>query len=141
MICQSCQEAVARFESGQGVLRLKVCLRCLVKSGLHHCGGWRFLTEEGDERLSCPNCRLRFDAFALHARYGCPDCRDTFHSRLEQVFLMPGATLVDPAMEEIELSLALLLEDYELAARIRDQRAAKSKTIEALSGKEHVPDC
>jgi protein-arginine kinase activator protein McsA len=135
MICQSCHEASARFESGQGVLRLKICLRCLVKAGLHHLSGWRFLIQEGDAHLRCTNCRLSFEQFAKQARYGCPDCASTFQGPLDRIFALPTAMQYDAESEDIELALALLLEDYELAARIRD-RQEKAKALRAADSFE-----
>lgn len=122
MICQICHETEARFERGRGSDRIRLCLNCLTRSGLQHLDGWRLAQEEGSGPR-CPTCRLGWNDFARRGRYGCPDCRAAFAERFE-AFLHAGERALAAASDwplEVDLSLALLLEDYELAARLRDQ--------------------
>jgi protein-arginine kinase activator protein McsA len=132
MICQVCNERSAAFERGAGTHALRICYSCLSRTGMHLLGGWR-LIPVGDAPPPCPDCGQTWEAFARSGRYGCPGCATRFHPALRRlleapvvapgpVLAVPGharQALADPA--EAELSLALLLEDYELAARIRDR--------------------
>lgn len=122
MICQVCHEREARFERGRGPNRIRLCLRCLTRSGLQHLDGWKLAREEGSAPR-CPSCQLGWNDFARRARYGCPACRAAFAPRLE-AWLAAGERAERTAESwplEVDLSLALLLEDYELAARLRDR--------------------
>jgi len=135
MICQVCHERSAAFERGAGAHALRICYTCLSRSGVHLLGGWRLLPV-GELPPPCPECRLSWEAFARSGRYGCPACVDRFAPVLARLLATggdpapdsEGRTLPEAAREalappeEAELSLALLLEDYELAARIRDRQ-------------------
>gem|GEM_PF-2477614 len=130
MICQVCHEHSAAFERGEGAHRLRMCYHCLSRTGLHLLGGWRLLPV-GESPAPCPSCGQSWADFARSGRYGCPSCASSFSS----AFTMATGPALSPANratgnapveaapslgEELDLNLALLLEDYELAARIRD---------------------
>jgi protein-arginine kinase activator protein McsA len=129
MICQGCNQNPAVAERGIGPHRLHLCVQCLARPGLHHLPNWR-LALPSPETRRCPTCYLGWDEFARSLRYGCPDCRLTFGPALASLL---GGLRSDPGtggerpgggsreIQEIELSLALLIEDYELAARLRDE--------------------
>jgi protein-arginine kinase activator protein McsA len=125
MICQVCHEGEARFERGRGSHRIQLCLHCFTRSGLQHLDDWRLRPvsgrgESGGPR--CPGCGLDGHGFSLRGRFGCPDCRDTFASCLGPLLVPPARRHAAEAWPlEVDLSLALLLEDYELAARLRDR--------------------
>jgi protein-arginine kinase activator protein McsA len=86
---------------------------------------------------ACPDCGQSWEAFARTGRYGCPGCASRFEPALRRLLDAPLESATESprpgnpvpararealaAPEEAELSLALLLEDYELAARIRDR--------------------
>jgi len=124
MTCQVCHGAEARFERGRGPTRTRLCAACLTRSGLQHLDGWRLLPDpDAGPGPRCPSCHLGWSDFAKRGRYGCPECRAAFAARLGP--LLSGAADQAPPAErwplEADLSLALLLEDYELAARLRDR--------------------
>jgi hypothetical protein len=130
MICQVCNEGSAAFERGSGAHVLRLCYPCLSRSGMHLLGGWRLLPV-GEPPAPCPDCGQTWEAFARHGRYGCPSCAASFAPALDRLLGAPDAP--GPARrdgeappEETDLSLALLLEDYELAARIRDRLEEES---------------
>ncbi len=142
MICQCCYIAESVAVRGRGPHRLRLCIRCLAKSGLHHLSGWELWPERvhsaepGDsspaalsaDELRCPTCFKSIREFCRSVRYGCVDCRRTFLPQLEKVLkalhsLGGGEVSETRSLREVDLSLALLLEDYELAARIRDEMA------------------
>jgi protein-arginine kinase activator protein McsA len=97
---------------------------------MHLLGGWRLLPV-GQPPAACPECGQSWEAFAREGRAGCPACAARFAPALKRLLeraaqahtpsTPPPAAPADRAPEEAELSLALLLEDYELAARIRDR--------------------
>ena len=125
MICQGCNQNPAVAERGIGPHRLHVCIQCLARPGLHHLTHWRLTLPSPDTRR-CPTCYLGWDEFARTLRYGCPDCRTAFEpalaSLLSALHDSPGERHTGSReVQEIELSLALLIEDYELAARLRDE--------------------
>jgi protein-arginine kinase activator protein McsA len=130
MICQVCNESSAAFERDGGAHRLRICYTCLARSGMHLLGGWRLLPV-GQPPAACPECGQSWEAFAREGRAGCPACAARFAPALKRLLeraaqahtpsTPPPAAPADRAPEEAELSLALLLEDYELAARIRDR--------------------
>jgi protein-arginine kinase activator protein McsA len=130
MVCQCCHDTTALFERGLGQHRLRLCLKCLSKSGLHHLDGWRILLEhKGHNR--CNHCFLSWEEFCATGRLGCPSCRSYFSKLLDELLeplfkaeLYQGRA--EQVMQEANLELALLLEDYEMAARIRDQLEEKS---------------
>ncbi len=99
----------------------------------------------------CPSCDSTFDQIAKRGRLGCPDCYDTFREELlPSLRRMHGKTrhigkVPKTAFEEVrdeyevdklkaELDEAVGREDYEQAAKLRDQ----IKLIEAK--KEEQPN-
>jgi protein-arginine kinase activator protein McsA len=124
MICQVCNEHSAAFERGDGSYRLRMCYSCLSRTGLHLLSGWRLLPV-GQAPESCPDCGLGWELFARSGRTGCPACALRFTAILEGLIGGNGARPIprrtERPPEESDLCMALLLEDYELAARIRDR--------------------
>lgn len=106
---------------------MHLCTHCLSRTGMHLLGGWRLLPV-GEMPAPCPQCGLGWGDFARSGRYGCPHCAAAFAPTFRQASAVDeaplqrelAAPLLPPVGEELDLSLALLLEDYELAARIRD---------------------
>lgn len=106
-----------------------------------------FHQEDDGPRLVCDNCGLEFSEFTRQGRFGCGSCYKAFRSRLEPIMRkIHGNSLhrgrgpivnkenlensdVLPVKEEErleeELTKAILSEDFERAAEIRD----KLKTI------------
>ncbi len=119
MICQICQEREAAFERGRSSETLRICYTCITRTGLHLVEGWRLLPVYG-RKEACPDCGLTQQEWLESGRYGCTACRDHFGPLLESLRQdAAGRPVALP--EEADLGLALLLEDYELAARIRDR--------------------
>ncbi len=148
MICQVCHEHSAAFERGEGAHRLRLCTHCLSRTGLHLLGGWRLLPV-GEHPASCAHCGQSWADFTRSGRYGCPHCATTFSQAFHEATNLAGPVcLVEPTGrtqtdglpvllgEELDLSLALLLEDYELAARIRDTQDSAPAELPTPDPKE-----
>lgn len=95
--------------------------------------------DEGiDETLACPTCGLTWREFKKVGRLGCPDCYDTFHSKIEKILIevhgssrylgrryikdrKRGKLLKQRRELEEKLRKAVENENFEEAARIRDK--------------------
>jgi protein arginine kinase activator len=98
-------------------------------------------------QVQCPSCGLRYSQFARTGRLGCPDCYATFKVQMRQILRrVHGATRhkgKGPGqsehslqhrrrLEEMreELNRAIEREEFETAARLRDQ----IREMEAAAG-------
>lgn len=160
MLCSNCKknEASVLFKQlvDNQVTQLGLCAQCaqaaelpVPASGplfhlLAQLGGAR-KTAAGRETV-CRACGLRYEEFRRSGMLGCPDCYESFRSRLEQVLKsIHGATRhngkqphlprarketgrpaphsprpEDAARLREQLKAALKTENYEEAARLRD---------------------
>jgi protein arginine kinase activator len=90
---------------------------------------------------TCPECGTRFRTIRQTGRAGCPECYRVFHARIEQLLEGKGLTethqgrypsrldsykrlLVDRESLRDELNTAVIEENYEQAALIRDRMRA-----------------
>ena len=88
--------------------------------------------------LVCPNCKLTYKEFVQRGRFGCGECYREFRTRVEHIMLkIHGAAKHVGAIPQIEydqmhsvqheeqlkqqLAEAIEMEQYELAARLRDE--------------------
>lgn len=98
--------------------------------------------------VQCDRCGLRFSQFARTGRLGCADCYQAFSSHLPQVLRRvhgnirhkgrtPSATApTDPNRQTLErlrqdLTRAIEREEFEAAARLRDQIRELEQTATA----------
>ena len=108
-------------------------LKGLLNFGDESFGG--FKTKTG---LECPNCGLDLEGFKRAGKLGCSECYETFNSELSQIYnrIQTNPTnkgkipkshgepyLKSRAIRDYreELENALSLEEYEEAARLRDE--------------------
>lgn len=104
-------------------------------------GGIPVFGKPVQRNLVCPNCGLTFDEFRSQGLFGCAKCYEAFADRLDPVFRrVQGGTrhvghklLENPQVQEKkllesritelrkELSQAVKEENYEKAARLRDE--------------------
>ena len=93
---------------------------------------------------SCPSCNLAYTDFKSKGRLGCPTCYDVFapvlvpllekvHGQAEHAGKSPGRMVGRKAAQEIldleaELEDAINREDYESAAKLRDQIRSQAAT-------------
>ncbi len=110
-------------------------------------------TLDGAERQEdvCPTCGLSFNTFLRKGKLGCSECYETFKTRLnrplrrihgtaEHVGKVPGGIGGQVSLErqigklEAELNAAVLKQDFEHAAEIRD----KIKELKASAGKKEA---
>jgi len=106
--------------------------------------------ETSTEGLACPHCGITFDEFRTKGRFGCPHDYDVFAEALDPLLdkihgahrhtgrLPRGRRTVDTDQAEHllrlrhELQESVRSEDYENAARLRDEiRALEGRTTTA----------
>ncbi|MBK8230405.1 MAG: UvrB/UvrC motif-containing protein [Candidatus Eisenbacteria bacterium] len=106
--------------------------------------------------VQCERCGLRFSQFARTGRLGCSDCYTAFASQLPQVLRRvhgavrhkgrtpeavgpgdPGRQALDRL--RLDLSRAIEREDFETAARLRDEIRALEPTAAQISGRGGGP--
>lgn len=93
---------------------------------------------EANEKLQCPLCKLSFHEFRQNGRLGCPHDYEVFRDELRPLLenihgglrhigkvprRLPSDTRVHNQIIQLrqELQQAVVVEDYERAARIRDE--------------------
>jgi protein arginine kinase activator len=159
MICQLCESRpatihITEIAGGQKKV-LNLCEDCAQQKGLAHGSGTipSLLQQLVGERkpaseTKCPECGITFEEFRAKGRFGCPKDYEVFakelapllekiHGAQQHTGRMPGGSLPDAGREERlrrlrrDLSRAVQEEQYEEAARIRDEIRT---TEEALRG-------
>jgi len=107
--------------------------------------------------LTCPSCGLTFSEFSHQGRFGCGDCYEAFRDRLQGLLRkIHGSSLhrgkLPPLLSEEgnvikeqerlqdELQRAILDEDFERAADLRDKLKSlkDSRALVASKEKENV---
>jgi protein arginine kinase activator len=88
--------------------------------------------------VQCPSCGIRYSQFARTGRLGCADCYGAFEAQMKQILRRvhgatrhkgrgprgadgPTARLRDLSRLREELNRAVEREEFELAAKLRDQ--------------------
>ena len=85
--------------------------------------------------LQCPTCNLTLDEFNHTGKFGCPDCYDAFSDRIDPMLKnihgsdryvgrkpkMDDKPLSKAEKLKMELKKAVEAENYEEAAKLRDQ--------------------
>lgn len=110
--------------------------------------------DEGDTpEITCPKCGQTYEAFRKTGYLGCPGCYRAFSEPLEALLKrvhgstqhtgrVPGGIRGTVALKlnidglKQKLGRAIAEEEYEEAARLRDQIRALNKELEALEGTE-----
>ena len=148
MLCQNCNNATATTyikKSINGVTKeYNLCQKCAMKLGL---GDYNFFdtddlfgsllniyNQNTEPMKICENCKSSYDDIIKKGRLGCPDCYTTFYNELApSIVKMQGKLMhtgikpnkqiiVEDDIIELEKDLkkAILNEEYEKAAQIRD---------------------
>lgn len=88
-------------------------------------------SKSGEKELTCPNCYLTLSMYRKTGLLGCPDCYDTFKAHLKRDLrrrhgttrlIRQRITLPDTRPDiRKQLDQAVKHENYEQAARLRDQ--------------------
>jgi len=104
-------------------------------------------TEDGEENLKCDNCGLLFSDFRKTGRFGCSECYKAFQTELEPLIKrIHGSTkhvgnfvplkhskevqaLSKIGKLKVEMEKVVHQEDFEQAAKIRDQIKKLEKEI------------
>jgi len=127
------------------VKRMDLCEECARKAGAIHPSG--FLAEEaffqnptagGSPSLQCVECGYPLESLQKTGRLGCASCYSRFADSLQEALVESQKGLVhrgkrpvrNQAGEEelaAEMKQLIAQEDFEGAARLRDQIAAKKK--------------
>jgi protein arginine kinase activator len=132
---------------GDDLKRLDLCEDCARKAGAIHPSG--FLAEEvllqdfpkaSETKLHCSECGYPLDSLQKTGRLGCATCYERFSDSLAEALVetqkglvhrgkRPMRRLADPKIWEADLKQLIAIEDFEGAARLRDQIAAKKVSI------------
>jgi protein arginine kinase activator len=141
MLCDNCNknEAVIRFaEIRQGTMRVRnICDDCARATGIADQLDRTIASLSGDAP-ACPGCGMTIDEFRRQGHLGCERCFETFAAvltpLLERLYHPDGRCgAAAPAGQERQLSQnrgpaleqrlreAVANEEYELAARLRDE--------------------
>ena len=141
-LCKSCAEARGILGPDNKIeLSLTQILNGLLES--------KTAAEKPDTQ-ECPGCGLKVLDVAKEGRMGCPECANSFHREIRKFLGKNGiepqhkgrlprslqtlkTLLFDREILKNELNSALESEDYESAARIRDQ----IRKLEETSGVVH----
>ncbi|NBR70847.1 MAG: hypothetical protein EBT75_01915 [Proteobacteria bacterium] len=130
---------------GNDLKRLDLCEECAKKSGTIHSSA--FLAGEvllqvglGSEDLStqCPKCGYPLDSLQKTGRLGCATCYEKFSASLQEALTesqrdtlhrgkRPARKKAGREEWEAELQQLIAMEDFEGAARLRDQMAQKKQ--------------
>lgn len=140
-LCEACareKELIPEASSPQ--LNLPALLQLLMNQ-LAPAGGETEADDVDPNSLTCGTCGLKYAQFRADGRLGCPDDYDEFlpvlvpilervHRGLKHVGKTPKVVQRQQAENEIaelktQLRDAIDLEDYELAARLRDRIRGK----------------
>lgn len=147
---------VRQVEKG-GAVNLRVCAECARARGFAEAGriktaATEVLAEikqsvvEGDETLVCPGCGMTFAEFKRKGRLGCARCYPAFEEQLRPLIRrIQGAVQhvgrtarvgrkrareqMAVARLRAELDSAIAAEDYERAARVRDELGRAEKNV------------
>ena len=132
---------------GDDLKRLDLCEECARKAGAIHPSG--FLAEEvllqefpqaPETKLQCSQCGYPLDSLQKTGRLGCATCYERFADSLGEALVetqkglvhrgkRPVRRLADPQVLEADMKQLIAIEDFEGAARLRDQIAAKKVSI------------
>jgi protein arginine kinase activator len=143
MICDHCHtnEAVIRFaEIRNGTMRVRnICDECAKATGIADQlertiaslgeavgGAMASLLRTGAGAAECPGCGMTIDEFRRHGRLGCERCIEAFAAVLAPLLERTGDAGrhgADNRRQALEQRLreAVADEEYELAARLRDE--------------------
>jgi protein arginine kinase activator len=132
---------------GDDLKRLDLCEDCARKAGAIHPSG--FLAEEvllqefpqaSETKLQCSDCGYPLDNLQKTGRLGCAICYERFSDSLAEALVetqkglvhrgkRPVRRLADSKVWEADLKQLIAIEDFEGAARLRDQIASKKVPI------------
>jgi protein arginine kinase activator len=104
-------------------------------------------------QVQCPTCGLRYSQFARTGRLGCPDCYKAFNVQMRQILRRvhgstrhkgKGPGRADGAVEHHrrleqlreELNRAIEREEFETAARLRDEIRELEEAAGKAAGEE-----
>lgn len=146
MLCSQCKqkEASVFFQAilNNQVIQMNLCGSCAKEKGVslesgvfsvtdwiaHLAGGALELPKEG-RAFKCKNCGLKYSEFRETGRLGCASCYESFRPLLKDLIRRihgfdrhkGSAPAFDPADLKARLSEAVRKEEFEKAARLRDQ--------------------
>jgi protein arginine kinase activator len=148
--CELCQKKPASLHyteiADRKVSKLFICRQCAEQRGLLEEPEVEELMSSiskqapdsaEEERPPCPRCGLDFEVFRQRGRLGCPECYDAFreelvailreiHKQVQHTGKHPrGGQVSDARWQHLSglrqaLDLAVRTEDYERAAKLRD---------------------
>lgn len=169
MKCEVCQKKQATIKvkqiyNGQAKL-LSLCKECAAASGLDLAA----LPELSDlllgviptklERIMtlpvCPHCGMKWSCFKKSTRLGCPRCYEVFDHELQSYITalhycdtqhrgkIPASAKLQAEIIALGKALqdAVNVQNYELAAQLRDRIREIKKTVTSLKAAKEQNDC
>jgi len=151
--CSLCEEAATVHLSQVvhgNVTKVHLCEACAQKGGATDPAVFQLAdaltTSSPAPTLSCPKCGFTDIDFRKRGRLGCPSCWETFGDALDGLLLKvqheashvgrtPVGTLPTGQLRRrldaarLEMEKAITAEDYESAARLRDEIAGLEKQL------------
>ena len=127
-ICEDCAQEKGLIREEDSELPIANLLSGLLEG--------KDMTGAADVKDSCPRCGMRATDFRKQGKLGCPECFSAFEKDVRAIVSqmaarprhtgkLPAALTIDapPPVEGLreELRVAVEKEEYELAARLRDQ--------------------
>jgi len=145
-MCEECGERPANVHLTQilpdQTILSHLCEKCAQEKGIHISATPAQSSESSsaqpDNDAECPQCRLKLSAFRKQGRLGCPHCYTAFEKELDELLVQVHGSCRhmgkryrlarDSAVETDdiprlrgELQQAIVSEQFELAASIRDK--------------------
>jgi len=151
LVCDKPAVVFVTFVTNDTVQKACYCLHHAKEKGILNTASFAFLDEELNAQKEaivapnmCPHCRYTQSAFIQNKKMGCGHCYDTFSSMvwslLERIYEEPvhlgkypkkfsSGDFLDKRMHYLQSKMqrALTTEDYETAAKMRDEIAKLSK--------------
>lgn len=146
-----CPECMARVNTHMNAQTIKTLLSSIMAAitGERLAASEEAEDEDDENSPVCPKCGMKFSQYKRAGKLGCPVCYEAFREQLRPMLLKihgrvqhagrrplstEAAQRSRSRQEELsrEMALAVSLEDFETAARLRDQiRALARQTEEA----------
>ena len=150
-LCEECAAEYTSFHMGTPIMNQELTLGNLLSTILGNYGGTAQEKGNAQTELHCDNCGMTYSEFMKTGRFGCENCYESFHTLLDKsIRSIQGADthtgkkpkkyevktkdIINELSEidklSIQLQDAVEKEEFEEAARLRDQiRALKKEEI------------
>ena len=137
MICEKCKKNTATVHLKQtingSVKETFLCPVCAQEEGLIAGNFFSLFNAplKTTQKLTCPTCKSTLDFYRKTGRFACPDCYSAFSDSVESILKKIHKTSehkgdmssVPSKLDKLKLELrdAIETENFELAAKLRDE--------------------